>query len=122
MARGEAIIKAGNREVRIWLNNRALAEAEGQMKRPIFAVLNGFASGQTGLTEMGHILRAGMNAARRKENGKPATLAEAFGVLDKAGFKRVAEAVAAAASETLGYDPDKEEGGEGSEKEEDPNE
>lgn len=124
-ARGEAIIKAGDREIRIWLNNRALAEAEAQMKKPIFAVLNGFSRGHTGLTEMAHILRAGMTAARRKDGGgKPATMVEAYLILDVAGFKRVAEAVAAAASETLGYDPDKAEAGEGNgdEEEDAPNE
>lgn len=103
--RGEGIIRAGEREVRIQFNNRALAEAEQQMKRSVIGVAQGFAQGDTGITEVAHLLRAGMQAARRGRGGKPATLIEAYLVLDEAGFSAVAEVVMTALAEVLGYDP-----------------
>lgn len=107
-ARGETILQAGDREVRLLYTNRALADAEGQMGRSIIAVAQGFASGESalGIAELGHLLRAGMEAARRdaRESGRAITLNEAYSVMDEAGFSRVARAVFGAISEVLSYD------------------
>lgn len=106
MARGEGIIQAGNKEIRIRFDNRALAEAEQQMKKSVIGALRGFDGGESGITELAHLLRAGMQAARRGNNdkGKPATLIEAYGVLDRAGFATVANEVLVAVAAVLSND------------------
>lgn len=121
MARGEGIIQAGEREVRVLFNNRALAEAETQMGKSIVATLSAAqAKNDIAIKDLAHILRAGMSAARRDNGkGKPATLIEAFAVLDWAGFSLVAKEVMTAVAAVLSYDPSKKGGGD---EEEAPNE
>lgn len=108
-ARGEVTLQAGGRQVRLLYTNRALAEAESAMGKSVIGVAQGFASGQSGITEVAHLLRAGMEASRRdaREGGRPITLNEAYDVLDEAGFAGAAGAVFTAISEVLSY------GGEG---------
>lgn len=105
-ARGETILETDSRSVRLLFTNRALAEAEGTMGKSVIGVAQGFASGESGITELGHLLRAGMEAARRdaREGGRPITLREAYDVLDEAGFAGAAEAVFTAISAVLSYD------------------
>lgn len=104
---GEGIVRAGSREVRVKFNNRALAEAEQQMGKSVIGVAQGYAAGDSGVTELAHLLRAGMQAARRanRERGRPVTLNDAYTVLDKAGFAEVANVVMSAVGDVLGYDP-----------------
>ena len=104
-ARGEATIQAGEREVQILLTNRALAEVEGTLKQSIIAVAQGFADGTAGVTECVHLLRAGMQAARRdaREGNGRVTLSDAFEVLDEAGFSAVITAVMEAVSAVLSF-------------------
>ena len=103
-ARGEAVIQAGEREVAILFTNRALAEVEGTLKRSIIAVAQGIADGTSGITEAVHLLRTGMEAARRdaKEGGR-VSLPDAFSVLDEAGYSKVVLAVSEAIAEVLSY-------------------
>jgi phosphatidylserine/phosphatidylglycerophosphate/cardiolipin synthase-like enzyme len=105
-ARGETTIQAGEDEVRVLFTNRALAAAERQLNRSILGVVQGFADGTSGVTETVHVLRAGMEAARRdaREAGRPVTLNAAYDVLDTAGFAAVAAAVMEAVAAVLGYD------------------
>jgi len=104
-ARGEATIIAGEREVRILFTNRALADAEAQIGKSIIAVAQGFADGSSGITETAHLLRAGMEAARRDagEGGRTVALTDAYVVLDEAGFAAVATAVCEAIAAVLSY-------------------
>lgn len=104
-ARGEATIQAGAQEVHVLFTNRALAEVEGQLNRSILAVANGFADGTSGMTETAHLLRAGMEAARRDahEGGPAVSIGRAFEVLDEAGFSAVTVAVCEALSAVLAY-------------------
>lgn len=104
-ARGEATIQAGEREVQILLTNRALAEVEGILKRSIIAVAQGFAEGTAGVTECVHLLRAGMQAARRdaRAGGGRVSLGDAFEVLDEAGFSAVTAAVMQAVADVLSF-------------------
>lgn len=104
-ARGEATIQAGEREVRILFTNRALAEAEGQIGKSIIGVAQGFTEGTTGIGDIAHLLRAGMEAARRDAHagGKVVTLKDAFQVLDEAGFSAVTVAVMEAVAAVLSF-------------------
>jgi hypothetical protein len=111
MAGQEAIITAGEREVRVLFTNRALAEVEGQLHKSIIAIAQGFADGTSGVTDVAHVLRAGMEAARRdaRVGGHPVTLNDAYEVLDVAGFSRVSADVMTAVAEVLsGGDSDEE--------------
>ena len=106
-ARGDITLQAGNREVRLLFTNRALAEAEGAMGKSTIAIAQGFATGEGALSiiELAHMLRAGMEAARRdaREGGRVISLNEAYDVLDEVGFIEVSKAVFGAISEVLSY-------------------
>jgi hypothetical protein len=109
-ARGEITLNAGDREVRLLYTNRALAEAEAAMGRSVIGVSQGFASGESGVTELAHLLQAGMEAARRdaREGGRRISINEAYEVLDETGFRGAAAAVFSAIGEVLSYDGDEE--------------
>lgn len=103
-ARGEGIIEANGREIRVLFTNRALAEAEAQMGKSVIGVAQGFVDGQSGITELAHLLRAGMLAARRDAGERRATtMVEAYKVLDSAGFAAVAAVVMESVAAVLGY-------------------
>ena len=103
-ARGEATIQAGEHEVQILFTNRALAEVETQLKRSIISVAQGFVEGTAGVTECVHLLRAGMQAARRDAHvSGMVPLGDAFQVLDEAGFSAVTQAVMEAVSAVLSF-------------------
>jgi len=106
-ARGEATIEADGREVRVLFTNRALAEIETRLKQSIIAVAHGMADGSSGITEAVHLLRAGMEAARRDAHeGGTVSLADAFQVLDDAGYTKVVLAVSEAIAAVLSYGTD----------------
>ena len=104
-ARGEATIQAGEREVPILFTNRALGEAEGEIGKSIIGVAQGFTEGTTGIGDIAHLLRAGMEAARRDAHagGSRVTLNDAYQVLDEAGFTAVTVAVMEAVSVVLNF-------------------
>lgn len=112
-ARGEATIHLSDREVSVLYTNRALAEAEGALGKSIIQVVQGFADGSSGISDIAHVLHAGMKAARRDagpgEKGPPVTLDTAYQVLDEAGFATVAAAVMEAVAAVLSYGPGEEE-------------
>jgi len=91
-ARGEAIIQAGDREVRILLTIRALVEAEKQSGKGLSAILSkeGF-----GIQETAILLCAGMEAARRdaRLGGPRITINDAYDVLTEVGWQAASEAV-----------------------------
>jgi len=104
-ARGEATIQAGEREVHILFTNRALAEAESEMGKSVIGVAQGFAEGASGVSDIAHLLRAGMEAARRDAHtgGHVVSLNDAFQVLDEVGFTAVTVAVMEAVSAVLSF-------------------
>lgn len=121
-ARGEGIIEGTNgREFRVLYTNRALAEAEQQMGKSVISVAQGFTRGESGITELAHLLRVGIQAARRDagERSRAVTLIEAYAVLDEVGFTAVATVVMEAVAAVLGYKPRDDEDEETGEK--DPN-
>ncbi len=109
-ARGEGIIEAGGREVRVLFTNRALADFERQTEKSIIGATQGFLDGRSGMTELAHLLRAGMEAARRdaREPGRVIHLKEAYQVLDQVGFGAVMQVVLEAVSAVLGYNAENE--------------
>lgn len=109
-ARGEAIIVTEDRDVPILYTNRAIAEAEESTGKAIIGMLDGFQTGSSGITELAHLLRAGMEAARREARlgGRRVSLPQAFDVLDEVGFAAAAEAVMTAVAAVLAYGTDAE--------------
>lgn len=107
MPRGEGVIHTEDREVRVFFNNRALAQAEDAMEKSVIAVANGFRDGETRISDLTHLLRAGMEAHRRlsHDGRRPISLNDAHDVMDEAGFAAVAEAIMVAIAEVLGYSP-----------------
>lgn len=96
----ERVIQAGDREVRVLFNNRALAEAEQAMNLPVTQWNEGM-----GVIAVAQLLRAGMESARRaaRTPGRPVSLNEAYRVMDAAGFAPVTTAVMEAVAEVLSY-------------------
>lgn len=98
-ARGEATIKAGERDVTILLTNRALVEAEKKLGKPITQV--------SGIGDIAQLLQAGMEAYRRESrgSGRVVSMDDAYAAMDAAGFAAVAAAVGDAMAAVLGYKP-----------------
>lgn len=105
-ARGEAIIALGDgQEAKALFTNRALAEAEQALGRSIIEISRGFAAGRIGITEIGQLLRCGMEAVWRDDRagGQRPTVQAAYDVMDQAGYAIVARAVMEAITVTLSY-------------------
>ena len=104
-ARGDTVIQAGEREVRILFTNRALANVERQIGKSVIAVAQGFAAGLTGIGDVAQLLMAGMEAARQeaRTGGRATTLNDAYGVMDQVGYERATQAVMEAISSVLSY-------------------
>ena len=104
-ARGEATIQADDREIEILFTNRALATAEKFLGKSIIGIAQGFADGESGITEIVKLLQVGMEAARRdaRIGSRAVTLNDAFAVLDEVGFATVAEAVMNAVADVLSF-------------------
>jgi hypothetical protein len=104
-ARGEGTIQVGGDEVQVLFTNRALAEVEGKLGKSILQILSGFNTGESGITELAHLLRAGMEAARKESHasGRMTKITDAFAILEEIGFARVAEPVLLAATAVLDY-------------------
>lgn len=104
-ARGEETIQVDDREVRVLFTNRALAEVEGALGRSILKVLEDFSTNESGITELAHLLRAGMEAHRKdvKAGGRMVSIGDAFEILEAVGFGAVAEPVLMAVSAVLAY-------------------
>jgi len=103
-ARGERTIQAGGREIRLLFTNRALLSAEKQLGKGILGVLSGFMSGESGITELVALLRAGMEAARQdaRVGSRSVSNDDALEVIDEIGLTAamgpVMEGVAAVVS------------------------
>ena len=103
--RAEQTIDADGREVRLLYTNRALADIEQQTGKSVIQIAQGFTAGNSGITDVAHALRAGMEAHRRdsRVGGKPVTMEDAYQVMDAVGFAEVAAVVMGAVAEVIGY-------------------
>lgn len=120
-ARGEETILVNDDEVRVLFTNRALAEAEGKLGKSIIRVMKDFVSGDSGITELAHLLQVGMEAHRKDAQlgGRMVKITDAFAILEQVGFARVAEPVMLAVSAVLDYGTSEDEAD--SEEGDDPN-
>lgn len=110
-ARGEGIIKIGEREIPILFTNRALAEAEKELGKGIVGILQGFTTGSAGISEVVVLLKVGLEAARRDGNpyyGKRVQTSDAYEVLDQVGFGSVTAPVMEAVAAVISYDGEKD--------------
>jgi len=124
-ARGEETIQVGEREVRVLFTNRALAEVEGKLGKSIIRVMKDFISGDSGVTELAHLLQVGMEAHRKDAQlgGRMVKITDAFAILEQIGFAGVAEPVMLAVSAVLDYgtSEDEADGVDGTSGDDDPN-
>lgn len=118
-ARGEGVIDVNGREVPILFTNRALMTAEKQLGKGIIGVLNGLVDGNSGISELVALLRAGMEAARQdaRKSGKPVSNEDALAIIDEIGFTGAIVPVMEAVAAVIGYTSQAEPG----DKDEDPN-
>lgn len=106
-ARGEGIIQTGDREVRLLLTNRALAEVEKRLGKSIQSL---FANVQAmGINETAVLLHVGLEAARKDTHpgGKPISMNDAWDVMDEVGWVDVLTVISEALSNVISYSPDK---------------
>jgi hypothetical protein len=108
-ARSETTIFTDDNEVKLLYTNRALANAEKLMGKSVIQVAQGFADGESGITEMAMLLQAGMAEYKRdaRVGGKPITVEDAYDVMDSVGFTEVAQVVMEAIAEVLVFAKEK---------------
>ena len=104
-ARGEQTIRVGQREIVILFTNRALLSAEKQLNKGILGILDGFASGSSGINDLIALLRSGMEAARQdaRSGGKPVSNEDALAVIDEIGFVAALTPVMEAVAMVISY-------------------
>jgi len=107
-ARGEAVLYAGDQEVRVLFTNKALIDFEKVSGKSVIGVAQGFMGGQAGVSEVAQLLLVGMQAARRdaRTGGPAVKMADAIAVMDQVGFSDTAAAVMEAVAGVLGYSQD----------------
>lgn len=110
-ARGEGFIRLDDdREVEVLFTNRALIRFERRAKKAVFAVMQGFVDGTSGMDDLVTLLREGMDAAQKaRGKRKNVTTGQAIRVLEEAGFSKTAQVVMEAVSAVLSYGTDEEE-------------
>jgi hypothetical protein len=91
-ARGEAIINVDGRRYEVLFTNRALAEAEALTGKTVVQLLDRAA---IGVTDLAHLLVAGLEAARRESEPSRARYGpeDAWAIIDAAGFFPALQAV-----------------------------
>jgi hypothetical protein len=109
-ARGEALLEVDGESYPILFTNRALAEAEQRTGKTITALARGAAQGALGVGDVAALLLTGMEAGRKdaRISRKAYTMVDAYDLLDRLGFGKVAGAVFEAIGAVLAYDPDEE--------------
>jgi len=93
-ARGEGVLVADGREVRVLFTNRALARAETVLNRNVIELLRDASRGGLGMTDVVELLRLGIEAARRQDNdNRVVTLDEVYDIVDSVGYIAAARVV-----------------------------
>lgn len=105
-ARGEGTLTVDGSPVDILFTNRALAQAEVQLGRPVLQIAGD--AENLGMGDLARLMLVGMNAARRdaKTGGKPPNLNDAWDAMDAVGFKESLRVVIEALAAVLGYSQD----------------
>lgn len=103
--RGEQFLETEDGEIRILFTNQALAEAEQRMGKAVLAVAHDLMNSQSGVFEVAHLLRAGMQSANNNGRRKnTVSLHQTYKIMDEIGFTVVVKAVLEAVTEVLMYD------------------
>ena len=108
-ARAERVITdSDGNETRVLFTNRAIAEAEILMGRPVMQMLTALTENKGSLGDIAGLLRAGMESARKdaKAGGKVISMNDAYGVMDTVGFAAVVGPVAEAIAAVISYSQD----------------
>lgn len=111
-ARGEAMLRVDGEEYPILFTNRALAQAEKMVGRPMLQLLHELESYELGIADTAQLLTIGMEFGRRdaKVTGKAYTLDDAWRVMDALGFSVVVTPVLGAIAAVLSFNGQAEEG------------
>jgi hypothetical protein len=114
------ILEVEGKEVPLLFTNEAIADAEARLGRSVMLVVQGFINGRSGVTEIGTLLRSGMEAGRKasKIAGRTPTLSDAYKIMDEVGMTKVAESIMPAITEVLRFGTEDDEL---AEEDEDPN-
>jgi hypothetical protein len=106
-ARGEAILTVDGQRYEVLFTNRALAEAEALTGKTVTQLLDRAA---IGMTDLAGLLLVGMEAARRDTDPKRVryVIADAWDLIDKAGFLPVLRAVTESLVAVLTYSGEEE--------------
>ena len=117
LGRFGTVLQLKDREVPLLYTNMALADVEARLGRSVVSVVQGFINGRSGVTEIGTLLRAGMEAGKKssKQPGRTPTMEDAYEIMDELGMTKVAEEIMVIITEVLSFGANKE--GEASEDE-----
>lgn len=106
-ARGEAILTLDGTALPILFTNRALAQAEKAIGKPMLQLLQRLETSTLGIADTAQLLAIGLEFGRRdaKVGGSPVTLDDAWRVMDGLGFTTIITAVLGAVADVLAFDP-----------------
>jgi hypothetical protein len=104
-ARGERFLEANGQRYTVLFTNRALAEAERALARPIIGLLTSAQGGDLSIGDVARLLQIGLECGRRDAQapGPQLTLQDAWGIMDELGFSQVTQAVFGAVADVLSY-------------------
>lgn len=109
-ARGEALLSVEGTDYPILFTNRALAQAERVIDKPMLQLLNALQESNLGINDMAQLLAIGMEFGRRdaKAGGRAFTVDDAWRVMDALGFTTVTTAVIGAIAAVIAYSAESE--------------
>ncbi len=105
-ARGECTLEAEGRSYPVLFTNRALAQAERVINKPMLELLTAIQSRQLGVGDTAQLLAIGLEFGRQdaKAGGRSYRVEDAFHIMDALGFTAVLTAVLEAVAAVLVYD------------------
>lgn len=103
--RGGIVIQLEGREVPVVFTNAALADAEARLGMSIMVVVQGFVNQRSGVTQVGALLRAGMEAGKKasKIQGRTPTIQDAYKIMDEIGLAKAIELIIEPLNATLRF-------------------
>ena len=104
-ARGEGIVEAEGQTYPVLFTNRALAQAEKALGKPLTGFLAVIMRNELGVGDTAQLLAIGIEFGRRdaKTGGKAYTLDDAYRIMDAVGFTAVAAVIMEAIAAVLVY-------------------
>jgi|GEM_PF-1681958 len=109
-ARGEALLTVDGEEYPILFTNRALAQAERVIDKPMLQLLSALEDNKLGIGDTAQLLAIGMEHGRRdaKAGGRAYTVQDAWSILDALGFTTVVTAVLGAIADVISFGVEEE--------------